>query len=291
MFDRINHEEKTLGHSLISSDFDFPYNINNSILEKNQSHDLEFVPLKTINKEEDIFPKLFSDISKTKVKTPKKNEKKKKKNRKYSNTKKEEKEKKTLIKKKRGRRRKSEFSGIHNKFSDDNLRRKCKHILINELQIFINNKIKEIYNNKIGEGLFIKQLFSMNQKQKSNANILFNRQFLNKTLKDIFSEKLSTRYTIIPLDYNKLLIESLINEPDDEKRNFFQNLFNITFIQSLRHFRGSEIIPELIGLNGLDKIKEKYNLEDEYYKTLLYYFNKYEDIINNRRIRRYNKKE
>ena len=55
MFDRINHEEKTLGHSLISSDFDFPYNINNSILEKNQSHDLEFVPLKTINKEEDIF--------------------------------------------------------------------------------------------------------------------------------------------------------------------------------------------------------------------------------------------
>ena len=201
------------------------------------------------------------------------------------------KEKKTLIKKKRGRRRKSEFSGIHNKFSDDNLRRKCKHILINELQIFINNKIKEIYNNKIGEGLFVKQLFSMNQKQKSNANILFNRQFLNKTLKDIFSEKLSTRYTIIPLDYNKLLIVSLINEPDDEKRNFFQNLFNITFIQSLRHFRGSEIIPELIGLNGLDKIKEKYNLEDEYYKTLLYYFNKYEDIINNRRIRRYNKKE
>ena len=94
MFDRINHEEKTLGHSLISSDFDFPYNINNSILEKNQSHDLEFVPLKTINKEEDIFPKLFSDISKTKVKTPKINENKKKKTENIQIQKKKKKKKK-----------------------------------------------------------------------------------------------------------------------------------------------------------------------------------------------------
>lgn len=129
----------------------------------------------------------------------------------------------------------------------------------------------------------------MNQKQKANANVIFNREFLYKSLKDIFSENISTKYTILPLNYNKILIEQLMNEHDKYKRLYFQNLFNLTFIQCLNHFRGKEIINELIGLTKLEEIKEKYNFEDVYFNNLIYYFLRYEEIIYNKRIRKSNK--
>lgn len=43
-----------------------------------------------------------------------------------------------LLKRKKGRQRSSDN---HNKFSDDNLRRKCKHLVLSSLFIFINQKI------------------------------------------------------------------------------------------------------------------------------------------------------
>jgi hypothetical protein len=80
-----------------------------------------------------------------------------------------------------------------------------------------------------------------------------------------------------------------MNEHDKYKRLYFQNLFNLTFIQCLNHFRGKEIINELIGLTKLEEIKEKYNFEDVYFNNLIYYFLRYEEIIYNKRIRKSNK--
>ena len=125
----------------------------------------------------------------------------------------------------------------------------------------------------------------MNQKQKADATSLFNKEFLNKSLKDIFSENITTRYKVLPLNFNKLLIEKLMNEKDEAKKSYFQSLFNLTFLQCLRHFRGTEIIDELIGLNQIDTIKEKFDLNEDYFKTLKFYFLNYEEIINNKRIR------
>ena len=52
--------------------------------------------------------------------------------------------------KKLGRKRKSDNAkGEHNKFSDDNMRRKIKHVVLKSLMEFINNKIKEVFNGKI----------------------------------------------------------------------------------------------------------------------------------------------
>jgi hypothetical protein len=186
--------------------------------------------------------------------------------------------------KKRGRNPKE--SGKHNKFSDDNIRRKIKRILINELQEFINNKINDFYDKNIGQGFFKKKLLPMSQKQISDASSLFNKEFLNKSLKDIFSENISTRNKILPLNFNKLVIEKLINEQDETKRVYFQNLFSLTFIQCLRHFRGEDRINELSGLNGIDKIQEKYNFNDDYFETLTFYFFNYENITNNMRIKK-----
>ena len=282
--DNFSLEEKSLGNSIIYKNYDIPEDIK-SFFEKEQNSELDISLKKIETEDNNVFNKIFLE-QKTKG-TLKKDINKENLNEKVKGNKNSEGKNKEKINKKKGRNPK--IGGKHNKYSDDNLRRKCKHILINELQIFINNKIREIYNDNIGQGIFLKQLLSMNQKQKANANVIFNREFLYKSLKDIFSENISTKYTILPLNYNKILIEQLMNEHDKYKRLYFQNLFNLTFIQCLNHFRGKEIIHELIGLTKLEEIKEKYNFEDVYFNNLIYYFLRYEEIIYNKRIRKSNK--
>lgn len=187
-----------------------------------------------------------------------------------------------LLVKKRGRG--GNGYGEHNKFSDDNLRRKCKHLILKSLFEFINKKIKEIYN-EIGYGIFKKKLLIINQRQISNANIQFNRNLLNKSIGDIFSEDISTRYTNYPITHNKQLINSLKNN-DNYNPQYFRDLFNLKFIDCLQHFRGSKYIKLLEGLKGFDSIKEKYEEDMNYNKSLKYYIMNFEEIINNKRIRR-----
>lgn len=183
-----------------------------------------------------------------------------------------------------GRKRKDDNKkGKHNRFSDDILRRKCKHILLKFVFIFINEIIKKIYNNNIGNGYFIKQLLTLNKKQKSNTTIQYNQEFLYKSLRDIFSDDISSKYSNYNLKHNKLLIEELISEKNEEKRKYFQNLFSLNFLQCLKHFRGQESIKELEGMKLFNEIKNELNTEDDdnenYKKALENYINKYEDII------------
>ena len=201
-----------------------------------------------------------------------------------------------FIKKKCGRKRENSSSkNEHNKFSDDNLRRKCKHILLKNLMIFINKKINDIYGGKIGSGICKKQLQTLNQKQKYDATINFNKQFLYKKIKDIFSENVSGRYTNYPPDHNKNIIERLINEKDEDKKQYFTNLFDLTFIECLQHFTGQKYRSELSGFDyfekEIEKIKKKY-IEDgeDYSESLIYYLKNYESIITNKRTRKSRKK-
>ena len=139
----------------------------------------------------------------------------------------------------------------HNKYSDDNIRRKCKHLVLKHLLEFLNYKIRNIYNGNIGNGIFKKELQILNQSQKSDATINFNRIFLTKTIGEIFSENISGRFTNYPIYHNKVLINKLMNENDEQKRIYFNNLFNLNFIQCLKHFRGEEKIDLLDGLQCL----------------------------------------
>ena len=178
----------------------------------------------------------------------------------------------------------------HNKYSDDNLRRKCKHLVLKYILKFINYQILIIYNGNIGNGIFKKQLQTLNQSQKSDATINFNKMFLNKTLAEIFSENISGRFTNFPPNHNKLLIEKLMNENDEEKKIYFNNIFNLTFIQCLKHFTGEIKIDLLDGLKCFEDIKNDImdNYEDDgldYYNTLKYYLNNFEVIINNKKAR------
>ena len=201
----------------------------------------------------------------------------------------------TIIdKKKCGRKRKNENNTTeHNKFSDDNVRRRVKHLCFKYLLLFINSQIKEIYNNKIGQGIFQKQLQTLNQSQISNAKILFNQQLLEKNLGEIFSDKVTGKLTNIPCDHNKKLIQKLINEEDIEKRIYFQKLFNVKLKDCFEHFSGNKVINELEGMELFNEISEitseyleKYEDGKDYIQQLEYYLKNYENIIKNKRSRK-----
>lgn len=182
----------------------------------------------------------------------------------------------------------SEKASKHNKFSDDNITRKCKHLVIKNAFNFINEKIYKIYKGKIGNGLFIKELKVLNQSQKADNSANFNKNFLTKKLGEIFSDKISGRISNFPSDHNKLLIKKLMNEMDEDKKQYFNGLFNLSFIQCLNHFCGKYSINELEGLKCFIDIKkniiEKYPDDgEEYFNLLSYYFNNFEHIINNKR--------
>ena len=203
--------------------------------------------------------------------------------------------------KKRGRKRKREDiddndTKIHNKFSDDNLRKKCKNIVLKSISEFINKKIKEQYNNKIGHGKFKKELKILDQEKKVKSTVSFDKSFINKTLKEIFSGDISARFYNFPRNYNKLMIESLIKDIDEERRKYFIKLFDITFIDCLKYFReDKEVlnIGELNGLKQISSIKEELITEhgNEYFEIFINYLQNFEDIINNKRERKKRKEK
>jgi hypothetical protein len=191
-----------------------------------------------------------------------------------------------LLNKKRKNKSKNSSNGEkHSKFSSDNTLRKIKHITLENVRNLINEKIKEIYNNSIGMGISLKKLLTLNQSQKVDATIDFNKQFMDKKLYEIFSDKISSRYTSYPGDFNKDLIKSLMSEKDLNKREYFQKLFNLSFFDCLSHFRGSKHIKELTGLKSFSEYNEKEKDED-YKNQLEYIINNFEEILKNKRSRK-----
>ena len=186
------------------------------------------------------------------------------------------------------------IEAIHTKYADDNIIRKCKFIVLSHIMDFINSKIKEKYKN-IGYGIKIKQLMKINKAQVSNIKTDYNLKFMNKQLKDIFSDTISTKYTRFPLKKNENLIKELINEKDDEKKEYFNNLFSLTFSDCLNHFIDKKFIPILKDLELFKKIindskkLKKINLkinDQEYINELSYYLENYQNILRRKKPRR-----
>ena len=193
-----------------------------------------------------------------------------------------------------GRKRKgvSNKKCRHTKFSDDNTRRKIKRIIISELQDYINKKIKVIFENETGNGLIEKKLMKLAQDQISEAGVEFDQQFLYKKLKDIFSEKVTSRITNYTLDRNKEVIDELLNDENEERRNFFKGLFDITFGDCIKYFRGDYLYNEYLqGLKKFSDIQEQMEKDQGimFTKHFIKYLYNYEKIINNKRPRK-NKK-
>ena len=174
---------------------------------------------------------------------------------------------------------------------EDNLMNKIKAVVLKILMNFINQKLKEIYGNKgVGRGINSKRLYRINSEQTSNAKIDYNQNFIYKTLKDIYSEDISTRKKGMPANKNKILIDYLLTkEKNLEIKGYFQNLFNLRFIECVRHFvsQSKEDENYKIELDGLklfnDLIKNdpsKLNIKEDNMNDEVY-LAKYANFINN----------
>ena len=197
-----------------------------------------------------------------------------------------------IIKKKKvGRKRKLDYEDNH-KIANDNMIRKCKHLVINNCIEFLNFQIKKIYHNNIGEGILIKKILDINQIQKSDNKLESTKLFLNKKLSEIFSVDISSKYTTFLPDHNKILISRLLNEEDIEKREKFQKIFNLTFADCIQLFLGNNNkYIEFEGFPVLDEIKDELNEDNEYLEKIKNFLLNFEDIIKHKKPRKRNKKE
>jgi hypothetical protein len=197
-----------------------------------------------------------------------------------------------IIKKKKvGRKRKLDYEDNH-KIANDNMIRKCKHLVINNCIEFLNFQIKKIYHNNIGEGILIMKILDINQVQKSDNKLETTKLFLNKKLSEIFSVDISSKYTSFLPAHNKILISRLLNEEDIEKREKFQKIFNLTFADCMQLFLGNNNkYIEFEGFPVLDEIKDELNEDNEYLEKIKNFLLNFEDIIKHKKPRKRNKKE
>ena len=93
----------------------------------------------------------------------------------------------------------------------------------------------------------------------------------------------------IKTEYYKLF-ENLENDRDEFKSQYFKRLFNITFIDCVKHFRRTHYFKELDGMKCFDEVKEQFNGEKEYVEILSYYLENYEEIIKKKKARKSTKK-
>ena len=196
-----------------------------------------------------------------------------------------------FLKKKRrqGRKKKDSLEeGQHNKKSFDNLLRKIKNSLLNSVRNLSNNKTKVVYKFKKLPPEW--KLIKIDPKHARNSNIEFNKIFIHKSLKEIFSED-TTIKNFCNRDHNKILIEQLLNEKDGEKRKNFEILFNLTFLDLMKYSVGER--QDLIQLQGLSLSKKLLNemaIDEEYSKLIIDVLKNIENILENKLPRRRIKK-
>jgi len=191
-----------------------------------------------------------------------------------------------LLNKKRERMDKLSKNPNHYK-----IMKRIRNIILNSIIIFINKMIKIIYNNDITKGIRIKQFLPIGKINLSHSTVEYNKIFLHKKLKEILSEKISSRYTIYPRDKNQLLVGDLIKS--DIGGTYFKKLFELTFLDCIEHIRGTKNFVELNGLMDIDEIlnceesKIDKNDIDDFESAILFY----EEIIYNKKSRSQKKDE
>ena len=151
---------------------------------------------------------------------------------------------------KRGRKKSSEEAGAHNKYSDDNIIKKIKGHFLKTVILYIN----DIFKMKKDGLVILNYKKSINQiKKDSDLNIL------NMPIKDLLSQDITAKFKNKKNDWNKKLIESILNgnkNNEDEKFN--------DFVLSMKYIDWIKIYTTQNNINDLDineawkeKIKSK----------------------------------
>ena len=169
-------------------------------------------------------------------------------------------------------------------FTSDCCVKKIRIIILNSIINFINEKIKILLNNNIGKGIFIKQLLPINKTILYHSSVEYDKEFLNKKLKEILTS-ISNKYTNYLSNKNEETIEYLINL--ENKGKYFQELFDLSFVDCLKHIRGTKNTELLNDLPKLDNIliQNKKNINEKEIDNYKDIINNYESIIDIKKTR------
>ena len=158
-----------------------------------------------------------------------------------------------------GRKTKNSEPGEHTKYSEDNMTRKIKVLLKNDLLEFINDKIKTDLNlSEITiDGKIYKndQIKLLNIKQTKTLDITVDgiKVYLNTKIKDIFNYEISKNKKNYPPNFNALLIDKLYEMENTES---ITSIMDKTMLECLKYYRKDEDMIdnyEYVCLKGLEK--------------------------------------
>ena len=164
--------------------------------------------------------------------------------------------------KKRGVIKKSKSIVTHDKMSSDNILKKIKSSLLNK---YIINFLNEIIKLKLEKYKLVKLDYRyINELKKENE-----LNYLKMALKEIFSMDISKKYSKFGNDYNKKIIEQIINK--DDSINFIFNLTYSDFIDLFTHKKKIEDIKALnikLDINCCEEIKKYIPKVESFYSEL-----------------------
>ena len=133
-----------------------------------------------------------------------------------------------------------------------------------------------------------KKILDINKQQVAITNIDYNQKFMKETIGTILSDTISTRFTNYRPKHNEELIKRLKEDENKNIREYFEKLFNLTFLDCVDHFIGNEKLEILEGMTLFEEMKDDHaqlgkrniDLNDEsYLENLKYYFENYESIL------------
>lgn len=160
----------------------------------------------------------------------------------------------------------------------DNKIKKGRNILLNSIFRFVNKKIRIRYKNDIGKGISIKQFVKISKKELNHSNVEFDKKYLNKKLKEIFSGDISEKYSNFLKSKNEELLQKLI------KIDYFKEIFELTFLQCIEHINGTKIIPLLEGFEAIDEmlLNEEKILNKDDFDNYKYIIENYKQFVENK---------
>lgn len=178
----------------------------------------------------------------------------------------------------------------HTKYDSDNLVKKIKIIVNDNLFEFLNSLLKSIYNKDIKQKNKVLTLLKLRTRNSSKTKIEIMKMssafrsentksddniiLLNSTLKEFFSHEISPKYSEnnYEKNYNEILIETLLN--DENNKNILNFIFNcLTFEDFLDLFSYKKQLSDFVEYNSLTDAQKK-EIEDNLYEC------KIEQIVN-----------
>ena len=194
-----------------------------------------------------------------------------------------------LNKVKRGRKSNNEDGRTgHNRMSPDNIIKKVKAELFRYMTLFLNNIIN---NSNLGEN--DNEIYKLDYRFINQLNREIDLKYLNMPLKDLFSLDISPKYRKLEPRANKINIEKILNENQDEVIQF---VLNMTFRDWLDIFSYKKKVKELLyeynvfdhlddtcsriekNLVGVDELFNKIATNDNkyYFSNFTFYLYNYE---------------